>query len=708
MKRTLLFIVLGFVLTQNLFAQDTLRTRYGGWADFALNRYSTDFRALPGIPNCCPLFTTGSGSGLGIGALYELPIADNLFVGARLGYIGMGASLSATENTTVIIGTTGNPQPSQGTFTHTVDVSLGTLGLEPRIGMRFFNALTVGVGVRAALVLGATYSQKEVTSVGTFQDSLGNDTKSSIRNQRSGDVPNKSSMLVHAMLSAGYELPVNATHTMYLTPEVTYALGLTDVVSGLKWKANSLLFGIALKFQPPPKQHVYDTTVVRDTTPKYVDDFITASTALLDRHNENSTNETDVITHLTTIHESYERRETNPNLIKGSVAAVGLDPDGHETPMATLQIEEFLEVHAHPMLGFIFFEKNSDAISNRYERLDPDQAKRYDLSAMLNLNDVEVHHSVINIIGRRMLEYPNAHITITGCNDDADAEKNNVALSNRRAETIKNYLTSVWSIDPSRMTTQSRNLPQIPSAAKTEDGQAENRRAEIASDDPNVTDIFTVTDTTRVPTPPELRFKTKYMSALPIVSWKLDISQNGRLLKTFSGQNAPPENIDWDLLGDQKSAPHFTAPVELKLTLKNRNDAEGAATTNLPTTVRTIAQKRIEHVTDTVIEKYNLVLFNFGKSDITAAHQKVINAVKERLQPTSKIQIEGYTDRTGNPQSNEKLATARATATQKALGRKDAGVIGYGDRRLIYPNDTPEGRFLCRTVQILVKTPTKQ
>jgi hypothetical protein len=113
-------------------------------------------------------------------------------------------------------------------------------------------------------MLSKTYAQQEVASVGTFLDSNGGDSRSAVRNQSSGDIPDAASMLMHAVFSIGYELPLNVQGTTYLVPEISYALAVNDVVKDLPWKTNALTFGVSLKFSPlppPPKPIVYDTTL---------------------------------------------------------------------------------------------------------------------------------------------------------------------------------------------------------------------------------------------------------------------------------------------------------------------------------------------------------------------------------------------------------------------------------------------------------------
>jgi outer membrane protein OmpA-like peptidoglycan-associated protein len=684
-------------------AQEDFRLRYGLGASIIFQGHQADFRALPGVPNCCPQFTEGSGTGIGIAGLFEVPLSDLVFIGARLGYMDHSASLEATESTTLIVGNTS----TEGTFTHTIDATLGSVGLEPRIGVRLADAVTISAGTRLGTLLSKEYEQKEVASRGTFLDSLNRDTKSAVRNQNSGEIPEASSLIQHLIFSLGYELPLNAEGTTLLVPEVSYALALNDVVKERSWKANALTIGISVKFSPlppPPKLIVYDTVHVRDTTTKLVTSLEAPRVIFGGTTQEESTIETDVITKRTTIRESYIHEAADPTMLRAHIVAYGLDDEGNELPVAVQRIEEFLQTHAHPLLSFVFFPAGSSTIPDRYVQISKQNAAAYDLRQLFDADDLEVHRNVLNIIGNRLQTYPTATITIKGCNSDHEVEKNNLALSRARAEIVRDYLTTVWGIDPSRVKVEARNLPEVPSSIRSEDGRAENQRVEITSTDPNITDVFTATDTTRVPNPPQLRFRIHRESFSPITSWKLDIVQQRVTIKTFSGEGAPPDSVDWDLANDQKNIPRFMAPLEAKLSVVT-DVGEQSSMAALPTEVRTLRQKMLERAADVTIDKFNLVLFHFGKSDITKDHERVLAQVKSKLKPKSQISIEGYTDRTGTSASNQMLAAARATATAQALGRKDAKVVGIGDKRLLFPNDTPEGRFHCRTVQISVRNP---
>ncbi|HRS02270.1 MAG TPA: OmpA family protein, partial [Bacteroidota bacterium] len=62
-----------------------------------------------------------------------------------------------------------------------------------------------------------------------------------------------------------------------------------------------------------------------------------------------------------------------------------------------------------------------------------------------------------------------------------------------------------------------------------------------------------------------------------------------------------------------------------------------------------------------------------------------------------------HTDRIGDDSYNLKLSDARAKSTAAVLKNKNVEAYGVGEQNLLYDNTTPEGRFYCRTVQVIVK-----
>ena len=78
------------------------RSAFGLFGHFGINMHTANFQKLPGVPNCCPRFEEGSGTGLSFGLLYELPLAELFALQLRAGYQSLSGELSAAEPTTVL------------------------------------------------------------------------------------------------------------------------------------------------------------------------------------------------------------------------------------------------------------------------------------------------------------------------------------------------------------------------------------------------------------------------------------------------------------------------------------------------------------------------------------------------------------------------------------------------------------------------------
>lgn len=111
-------------------------------------------------------------------------------------------------------------------------------------------------------------------------------------------------------------------------------------------------------------------------------------------------------------------------------------------------------------------------------------------------------------------------------------------------------------------------------------------------------------------------------------------------------------------------------------------------------------------------EWYNFDRINFATGSATIDRDKSseqINNIIEILKAyeTVEIKIGGYTDNTGNPESNMRLSAARANAVKAALvaaGINGSRVTteGYGIAHPVATNDTPEGRAQNRRIAVNV------
>ncbi len=714
MKKLLSLIILGFLSHCCLMAQeDTLRVRYGAYGGVNYNLHSADFYKLKGIPNCCPEFESGTGIGFNAGLLFEMPLNSSLLLGGKLGFMAFNGELSKTEPTTIILETELTP----GEFTHTMEGLFGNIGLEPYVSYNLWKGLFVAAGIRAGVNVNADYDQKEEITkpegAGTFLDSLGNDTHSRIRNGLDGEIPDAASFIAHAFAGVSWELPLNKNGTLFLAPELYYYVGLNEFVTDTDWKVSSLRGSIALKFSPKPKHEIieeyreeYEIDTIRISKEGIEDERIETgvpSVKTIVKKTDRKVITTEIIIRTDTLFYSKSY------LLKPVVSAAGMDSLGNEIKNPVFKIEEFETKRYDPLLNYIFFAEKSAELPPRYRLLSSRETEQFTIDSLNSETTIGIYYNILNIIGRRLLKNPEAGLNIVGCNSNIGGKKENIELSKKRAESVRKYLANVWGIDKNRLNTEARNLPEKASSPIHEQEKAaENRRVELYSDNQNIIQPVFIETIERTANPPVIIFKPEAESEAGIKSWKLTASQKSMSLENeflSSGTGDLPEIIDWKLENFQKIIPRHPEPVYYSLEITDKKgNTETAAEKTLPIEVISVKKKRKEKIGDYEIERFSLILFDFDKADIEDRNQEIINFIKSRTKPGSIVTIKGYTDRTGDDDYNLRLSERRADAAKKSLGIDSAEAQGMGEEILLYDNDSPEGRFYCRTVEITVKT----
>ena len=234
----------------------------------------------------------------------------------------------------------------------------------------------------------------------------------------------------------------------------------------------------------------------------------------------------------------------------------------------------------------------------------------------------------------------------------------------------------------------------------------ENRRVEIYSDNPRILEPVLTNDTLRTATPPGIRFRSNAQAEAGLASWRLTAGQSGQVLKEFAGTGPLPPTLDWHLEEDQSRVPRIPIPINYQLEVTDEDGQTYAVpVATIPTDQVTITRKRRERIADKEINRYSLILFDFAKSDLNEANRKIIDLIKNRITLDATVSVTGYTDRVGEEAFNQKLSEDRARTVANALGVGKP--VGAGET-MLYNNDLPEGRFYCRTVNVVVETPFVQ
>jgi outer membrane protein OmpA-like peptidoglycan-associated protein len=714
------------------------RWQYGVVGGYAWQTHSANFLELPTLPIAVPRgslgteptpFTSGTGTGLEAGVVVEIPLSLELSLGLRGLWGGWSAALTAREIHDVAL-----PPPATGTeqitsefrfqptwtsvlfAPHVIWAPDAGLGEDAERGINApLSGFRLMAGARLGWTLSTGLTQSETLidagNGGFLPDGTGRE-----RNRSTGIIPNAERFTLDAQVGLGYDiaLPLGTSvrsAALVIAPELWYSAGLLNLVQGVDWRMSQFRAGVAIKFVPAVPEEVPSALPLRpelrpDTRPTNVQPVVSVPVAA----------------------------------VKADVRAFSILDDRREVPEMLIRAQEVVSRSVRQLLPYIFFDnENQTTIPRRYVLLNRQQTRRFDLNNPydgLTLQQGEnVYYHLLNIVGKRMQLNPAATLTLVGTSDGISTERWSSEVAQARAEAVREYLTSAWGIAPERLMLQTRDQPEKP-AKPLEDAlnMQENRRVELRSTEPSILAPLVVEDSTQITLPPLVRFRPRLQGLAAdsaVREWRIQVRQDGFVLKELSGTGTLPSVVDWDMNEQHSGAiPYTASPLEYVLYV---TDADGnyirTAPQQFPTrTVRVVPQPlrpnsiNANPVRQKSTDRYSLILFDVGNSAAPAAgaqgiqgadtqlspeHRQILQDVKQRLTPRSVVRVVGFADKysSGSEENSTRLSLERAQAVAKFLGAPNTDVRAHGQTPLLYDNSVPEGRVYSRTVLITVETP---
>ncbi len=645
-----------FVLsTGSLTAQDSKTYPtwlFGPYIGLDLNFHSSDFLTplptsltdFPGLPSTNPLDDSDLGLGLNGGLLLEYRMNETFGFGGRLGFGQANGDLLGADTLT------------DGSLTElTMESSLMYLDITPLANFYDIfgveNLYALG-GLNIGVPLSNSYTLTE-TAQGDGQFSDGNNERSYGTDV---DIPDAALRLA---LTAGIGYNIPLTETMYLSPEAQIRFPLSDVSSNDlfdSWNVPQARLGIALKF---------DLSSDEAETPE---------------------------------------PDGDSGLRAGMDEIVYYDETGASQPLDMVRVEDLQYSEMYPLLPYIFFDEGKSTPSAAMQVSEARSDAGEFSIAGLPQDAMEINRNALNVIGARMLEYPNARLTITGTTDG----KESAQVAKARADWAKKYLVDNFGIDANRITAEGRALPAKPSNVKDADGIAENRRIEFTSTMNEVLAPLTVQqDNQRIATPHLIEFRPSATSKAELTQWTLTVSQAGKILREFT-YNGAPKARRWIIRPNELSASKL--PIEWNLSVADASGAISEVNGQIQVDYLSSSRKATEQLPDRTIEKFSLILFDFDSADMTESNRDILTrAIVPSIRHNSQVRVYGYADRIGPEKYNKDLSQRRAETVKVAIDKatKSGGVeaSGVGEDLLLFDNDSPIGRNLCRTVQVIVETP---
>ncbi len=693
-------------------ADSAARAKYGFYFGYDILRPNSNFHQLPGVIITNPTFTGGNGSGITIGGLYELPYKGRFTAMIRAKYSSFTSNMDDEETKLVRV----DGLLTDALIRHNLETEFQKIGFEFLANLKFYKDWFFFAGIDINYVTLKRYKQNEEL-INPAAGNFANGARTRFDEQ--GDIRDASVYYSGVVIGTGYDLPLDKNRTLFIAPEVRYTYGLTPIVPILDWDINFLSAGVSIKYSPLP----YKKPDIQFRFRKEIDTIIIevpglAESAVITGNPSISRDSADV-DDVPVVTEYYYRTDTLFIVKKIIIPDLTVDisaiyyTGNTEAPFSEITIEEFRSENIQPLLPYIFFGPNSDAILQRYEKLTPQEANDFDFNDLFTFKKLPTYYQLLNIVGRRMNQYPKATLTITGCNSGSGNERGNPELSGNRANNVASYLSDIWNIEPHRLATRSRNLPQVPTKADGPEGVAENRRVELSS---NMWEMFApvVTKDTIIEVSGEsFWLKMTITGRAKIKQWKIDLSQNGKILKSISGQGGLPGKIHLDIREQNLVSLLDNGALQYVLEVADENGKTVRSKTAALIINRiTVNDKQSRKAKDKKIYQFSLILFDYNKHSLNNANMKIVGLINDKLANSSKVAILGYTDRLGEYEYNLKLSEARAKAVRRALntGLVRAGEVtdaGLGETELLYDNELPEGRFYCRTVVVEIETPVE-
>lgn len=318
-----------------------------------------------------------------------------------------------------------------------------------------------------------------------------------------------------------------------------------------------------------------------------------------------------------------------------------------------------------------------------------------------------VYYNILNIIGDRMGEYPNAQIQLVGSSLQGSSDGLLMAKS------IRNYLHLVFNIDTSRIKVEGNTMPKLPSMqpyVKKEIylHQEGDRRVSIESNSPEML----------------MEFQSGHDVPLkPVEMYNVQLAPLDSYI-TFYNEGSNKDFSSWSMeIQDVKGETHLSGPYNKeKITLPGKFILGKKPQGNYKVTM--IGQLRaggiIKEDTSVHIVLWSppvdeeamrfSILFGFNNAKATDLYKRyLVEIIAPKIPSGSKVIIHGYTDIIGDDDYNLKLSEERSNEVYQILksevlriGKTDVifNVYGFGEDLGLLPfeNDTPEERFYNRTV----------
>lgn len=717
MIKYILIFLIAISSLQLFAAGDTLRPSFLLGASYGINFHPSNIQSPI---TCCAKdfdFVSGKGFNFQVGYSYPTPNSKiNSSIDMFIEFQNLGGDFS--KNTIEPIAF--NNTSIDGTIQNRMKANISVLNLKALYSINLINNFFLKVGPNVGYIMTATGDGIEEIIAPNDRGFFKENGKRT-RNELTGTDLKSQSLRVALDFGLSYQsLPLNKERTLLAQPFVNYSLALTSMQTEFTWRANQLAFGLNVAYSPIESIKI-NREIQQIDTLKIISDVLDKAELIagIQTIKERSYESKDTIINEKTIVRTDTLYYPNPNKPKlekereeliASLKVIGYEGDKELGEVKDVKLKVELSREIYPLLPYIFFDEKQSTLPQRYVQI----GNLKDFSPTdLDPSPTVYHRNILKILASRMLENPDAKISLTGYVDPT-TEADMCDLAYARASQVKQLLVDRFGIAENRITLNKETTcyPKDLTRSATIEGYAENRRVDIGTNKPEV--LFAVANaryqnpTLIVPTkivaePFSVinRIKGDDVKIFPPANWQLEVYQD----KTnFLSHQSVSEVVAMPIAITRNNAKllNNVSPLTINFTAY---DNQGQTK---------VIKKEIRVQKDTSlieIESLTLTVFQVSQYTLDNRIKNEIRKFISKLDANSTISIRGYSDNLGNAENNKSLSQVRANEVrdfikQTAPSAKIIEVVGFGSDKFapgVTSYASPEERFISRTVEIEIK-----
>ncbi|MEO8173233.1 MAG: OmpA family protein [Sediminibacterium sp.] len=372
-----------------------------------------------------------------------------------------------------------------------------------------------------------------------------------------------------------------------------------------------------------------------------------------------------------------------------------------------------------PLRKSVFFDMGSSDIPTRYVMLSPSQGASFkeeqlqeeqpnNLKSGRSARQLAVYHNIMNIMGDRLRANSNSTITLTGASDKDPVQ------GKLMADNVKQYIVTTFGINPSRITTEGRDKPVIPSEqpgatrelALLREG---DRRVDITSGSSELllqvgganSDFLRpvqITSFQQDPLDSHVIFTNEGASEL-LNSWNVDITDEQGNIQHYGPYTQDQASVRGSTILGKNTQGNY------KIVMNGQTKSGHSVTKQSSVSLMKVDDSKQAGL------RYS-ILFDFDQSKTKEVYEKFLtDVVAGLITENATVIIHGHTDIIGEDKYNLTLSNSRAKEAQNILERALANAgkkgvkfetYGFGEDTNMSPfeNNLVEERFYNRTVII--------